>query len=165
MVWSQVRTYLKTSHGRNRINVRGAVNAISKEVTTLINTTYITAETIMDFLIQLKEKYNLKPIVLVLDNTRYQHCRVVMEKAEELGVTLLFLPPYSSNLNIIERLWRFTKKRVLYAKYYDSPDKFHKAIKDFFDRVNQVYHDHLQNLMTLNFQRFEQEDISLFYAA
>jgi transposase len=126
MVWSQVQTYLRTSHGCNRINVPGTVNAISKEVITLINTTYITAGTVMDFLVQLKEKYALKPIFLVLDNAKYQHCDAVKKKAEELGITLLFLPPYAPNLNII-----FTKKQILYAKYYDSPDRFHHAIRGF----------------------------------
>jgi hypothetical protein len=74
MVWSQARIFLRTSHGRNRINILGAVNAVSKEVSTLINTTYITAETIMKFLILLKEKYSQKSICLVLDNAKYQHC-------------------------------------------------------------------------------------------
>jgi transposase len=165
MVWSQVRTFLRTSHGRNRINVLGAINAITKEVITLINTTYITAETIMDFLCQLKEKYSDKPIFLVLDNAKYQHCRAVMEKADELGITLLFLPPYSPNLNIIERLWKFTKKQILYAKYYDTPDKFHDAVKDFFDTVNDKCYDNLVKLMSLNFQLFEQEHNSLNCAA
>ena len=112
MVWSQVRTFLRTSHGGNRINVLGAVNAVSKEVTTVVNTTYIRAETIMEFFVQLKEIYNLKPIFLVLDNAGYQHCNAVKEKAEALGMTLVFLPPYSPNLNIIERLWKFTKKQI-----------------------------------------------------
>jgi transposase len=160
MVWSRVRTFLRTSHGRNRINVLGAVHAISKDVTTLINTTYITAETVMEFLVQLKEKYALKPIFLVLDNARYQHCNAVMEKAEKLGITLVFLPPYSPNLNIIERLWKFTKKQILYAKYYDAPDKFHLAVRGFFDTINNNYRNSLLKLLTLNFQLFEQGDNS-----
>jgi transposase len=165
MVWSQVRIFLKTSHGRNRINVLGAVNAVSKEVTTLINTTYITAETVMEFLVQLKEKYALKPIFLVLDNAKYQHCKAVKSKAEELGITLLFLPPYSPNLNIIERLWKFTKKQILYAKYYDSPAKFHLAVNGFFNNINDTYQHKLIKLLSLNFQLFEQVNISQNYAA
>jgi transposase len=165
MVWSQTRIFLRTSQGRNRMNVLGAVNAVSKEVSTLINTTYITAETIMEFLILLKEKYSQKSICLVLDNAKYQHCHVVMEKARELGITLLFLPPYSPNLNIIERLWKFTKKQIMYAKYYDSPDKFHFAVKDFFDTINDNCRDKLLNLLSLKFQLFEHDAISQNYAA
>jgi transposase len=165
MVWSQMRTFLRTSHGRNRINVPGTVNAISKEITTLINTTYITAETVMEFPVQLKEKYALKPVSIVLDNARYQHCDAVRKKAEELDITLLFLPPYSPNLNIIERLWKFTKKQILYAKYYDSPSGFHLAVKSFFDTINDTSHNNLFKLLSLNFQLFEQVNISQNYPA
>jgi len=154
MVWSTSRFFLKTSHGRNRINVLGAVNAISKEVTTLINTSYVTADTIMSFLLQLRGIY-AKPIVLVLDNAKYQHCNAVKQKAEELGITLLFLPPYSPNLNIIERLWKFTKKQILYAKYYDKANVFHQTIKDFFSEINRKHKGDLENLMTLKFQLFD----------
>jgi transposase len=165
MVWSQVRTFLRTSHGRNRINVPGAVNAISKEVTTIINTSYITAETVMDFLVQLKGKYSPNLIFLVLDNAGYRHCNAVKNKAEELGITLLFLPPYSPNPNIIERLWKFTEKQILYAKYYDTPDKFHQAVFGFFDTINETVHNELLNLLSLNFQLFDKVNISQNYAA
>lgn len=132
MIWSLCRIFLKTSHGRNRINVLGAIDAVIKEVTTLINTTYITAETIMAFLQQLKVKYPEKPIVIIMDNAKYQRCKAVQEVADTLNITLLFLPPYSPNLNIIERLWKFTKKKVLYAKYYSKAEEFHEAIENFF---------------------------------
>jgi hypothetical protein len=73
MVWSRVRLFLKTSAGRNRINVLGAVHAITKQVTTHINTTYINSQVITDFMVQLKQQYVDLPIVLVMDNAKYQH--------------------------------------------------------------------------------------------
>jgi transposase len=158
MVWCRFRMFLRTSAGRNRINVLGAVNAISKQVTTIINTSYINAQTIIDFMIKLKLEYINLPIVLVMDNAKYQHCKVVLEKAKELDIKLLFLPPYSPNLNIIERLWKFTKKKILYAKYYDTPDKFHKAITDFFIELNQKYQTELEKLLTLKFQLWEKKN-------
>ncbi len=111
-LWCAFRVFIKASAGRNRINVLGAVNAITKEVVTLTNTTYITSDTLIEFLKMLREKFN-GPIAIVLDNARYQHCFVVTTIAKSLGIHLLFLPPYSPNLNIIERLWKFTKKRIL----------------------------------------------------
>ena len=119
-LWCVARLFIKASSGRNRINVIGAVNAITKEVITLSNTTFISAETIVSFLKQLKEHYGELPLKIVLDNARYQHCRLVEETAKQLNIALLFLPSYSPNLNIIERLWKFTKKTILYAKYYES---------------------------------------------
>jgi transposase len=154
-LWTAVRLFIRASAGRNRINVLGAVNAITKEIITLTNTTYITSMTLIDFLKQLKERFPDKPISIVLDNARYQHCAAVKTFAAELGIQLLFLPPYSPNLNIIERLWKLTKKKILYAKYYDKPDAFHSAIRNFFDNINQTYKHDLKSLLSLKFQFFD----------
>jgi len=161
-LWCLVRMFVKASSGRNRINVLGAVNALTKEVFTLSNTSYICADTIVAFLKQLKVHYGDKPLKVVLDNARYQHCKLVEQTAGKLDITLLFLPPYSPNLNIIERLWKFTKKEILYAKYYDSPMKFHNAINDFFQTVNQKYNTDLKRILTLKFQFFKNENVLIY---
>lgn len=161
-LWCAFRVFIKASAGRNRINVLGAVNAITKEVTTLINTTYITSATLIEFLKLLKEKYGDKPIAIVLDNARYQHCFLVTIFAKSIGVHLLFLPPYPPNLNIIERLWKFTKKKILYGRYYDKPKLFHQAIENFFRDINQNFKQDLTNLLTLKFQFFDNKS-SLIY--
>ena len=163
-LWCLARIFIKASPGRNRINVMGAVNGITKEISTYSNTTYICANCLITFLKQLKEKYNDKPIAIVLDNARYQHCFIVKTFANSLGIHLLFLPPYSPNLNIIERLWKFTKKKILYAQYYDSPTMFHNAITSFFKNINQTNKAELQTLLTLNFQFFD-KNIAHSYAA
>ena len=163
-LWSKTRIFIKAAAGRNRINVLGAVNAITKEVSTYTNTTYICANCLIEFLKQLKQQYNDKPIAIVLDNARYQHCFLVTTFAKSIGVHLLFLPPYSPNLNIIERLWKFTKKQILNAQYYDAPKKFHQAVNDFFENINQNHNTELHKLLTLNFQFFD-KNIAHSYAA
>jgi transposase len=65
-----------------------------------------------------------RPIVIVLDNARYQRCKLVEDLAKELGVTLQFLPSYSPNLNLIEWLWKFVKKKCLYNSYYGTFEAF-----------------------------------------
>jgi transposase len=75
---------------------------------------------------------------------------------------LTFLPSYSPNLNIIERLWKFAKKTILYAKYYETPAKFHLAITDFFQGINQKYNTELKNIMTLKFQFFKNENVLIY---
>jgi transposase len=155
-LWCIRRIFIKAASGRNRINVLGAVDAITKEVITCYNTTYIGAQAVVEFLKQLRKHYGDLPLKIVLDNARYQHCELVKNAAEQLNITLLFLPPYSPNLNIIERLWKFTKKTLLYGKYYDTPAKFHEAISGFFQTVNQNYNTELKNLMTLKFQFFDE---------
>jgi len=163
-LWCVARIFIKASPGRNRINVLGAVNAITKEVSVYTNTTYICANCLISFLQQLKARYNDKPIAIVLDNACYQHCFLVKTFAKSLGIHLLFLPPYSPNLNIIERLWKFTKKEILNAQYYDAPQKFHEAIEGFFKEVNQKHNAQLHQLLTLNFQFFD-KNIAHSYAA
>ncbi len=161
-LWCVARLFIKASSGRNRINVLGAVDAITKQVITLNNTTFINAETIIAFLKQLREVYVDLPLKIVLDNARYQHCKLVENAARELGITLLFLPSYSPNLNIIERLWKFTKKKILYAKYYETPTLFHNAITGFFQTINQEYNDDLKNLLTLKFQFFKNQNAEIY---
>jgi transposase len=157
-LWCVARLFIKASAGRNRINILGTVNAITKEIITFSNTTFINAETIVVFLEQLKEHYYNLPLKIVLDNARYQHCKFVEDAAKKLNITLLFLPSYSPNLNIIERLWKFTKKTILYAKYYESPAKFHLAITEFFQTINQKYSVDLKKLLTLKFQFFQNQN-------
>lgn len=163
-LWCVTRLFIKASAGRNRINVLGVVNAITKEILTFNNTSYINAETIVSFFKKLRVHYGDMPLKIVLDNARYQHCTLVEEAAKSLGITLLFLPSYSPNLNIIERLWKFTKKKILYAKYYETPDKFHLAITGFFQTVNQKYNAELEKLLTLNFQFFQNQNAVIYPA-
>jgi DDE superfamily endonuclease len=102
------------------------------------------------------------PITLVLDNARYQRNAVVQDLAAQLGIALLFLPSYSPNLNLIERLWKFTKRRALYGRYHPTFAGFRAAIEETLDGVSTTHADQLKTLMTLNFQQFE--DVSLMAA-
>jgi transposase len=163
-LWCRCRVFIQGSAGRNRINVLGAVDAVTKNVHTLINTTYVSADTIMEFLQQIRKEYLNIRLTIILDNAKYQHCQAVKEMADKLKIDLLFLPTYSPNLNIIERLWKHTKKKILYAKYYDSPTKFHNAIRNYFDNVNNTEQEELNKLLTLKFQYFDRDD-ELSFAA
>lgn len=158
LLWCVERLFIRSGSGRNRINVLGALNALSQQVTTLTNTTYINAEVIIDFLAQLREQYTDLPITIVLDNARYQHCKAVMTFAESINIKLLFLPPYSPNLNLIERLWRFAKKKLLYGQYFDSPAHFHQAVTGFFIQIENYQYE-LRSLLNLKFQTFNHSRI------
>jgi transposase len=161
-LWCLQRLFIKAYSGRNRINVLGAVNAITKEIFTLNNTTYICADTIIAFLNQLRIYYGNIPIKIVLDNARYQHCKLVEEVARRLNITLLFLPSYSPNLNLIERLWKFTREKILYGKYYEIPEKFHTAITNFFCTINQKNKSEIKKRLTLNFQFFDNQNVQFY---
>jgi len=158
-MWSKVRLFIKSSSGRKRLNVIGAVDAITKKILFQTNITTVNAETMASFLYYLKSQMPDKPISIVLDNARYQHCNFIKELATQLGITLLFLPPYSPNLNLIERLWKFTKKTVLYGKYYEKFDEFQEAITLCLNQANDKHQKELKSLMTLNFQTFKNVNI------
>ncbi len=95
------------------------------------------------------------PVTLVLDDARYQRNALVQGLAKELGIALLFLPSYSPNLNLIERLWRFMKRQAAYGRYHPTFADFRATIEDVLGRIQTTHADKLATLMTLNFQEFE----------
>jgi transposase len=99
------------------------------------------------------------PITLVLDNARYQKCRLIKEEAEKYKIELLYLPPYSPNLNLIERLWKLVKKKCLYGKYYEDFYKFRSSISKFIKNVHIENKAEVESLLTLQFQTFDNTQI------
>lgn len=158
ILWCFARMFVKAASGRNRINVLGALNAVTLKMETVVNTTYINADTIAEMLKKLAQSYQGLDIYIVLDNARYQHCVFIKELAASLGIHLVFLPPYSPNLNLIERVWRHIKKDVLGTHYYDCAYKFHSAIKQALMDINhnQKTRQDMKTLLTPNFQTFAQ---------
>lgn len=86
IVWCFTRLFVKAPAGRQRLNVLAAVNAITHEVFTVENLTYVTAATVCELLRLLASAYQGIPITIVLDNARYQRCALVQAVAETLGI-------------------------------------------------------------------------------
>lgn len=154
-LWCFVRLFIQAPTGRQRFNVLGALHATSLQLVTVTNCDYINSYSVTALLRQLATLFTDWPITLVLDNARYQRCRLVQSLAAELGIELLFLPPYSPNLNLIERLWKFVKKQCLYSKYYEKFAEFKQAIQSCLAEVPGKFREQLSSLLTLNFQTFE----------
>jgi len=161
-LWSFTRIYVRAASGRQRFNVLGAWNAVTRELIAVTNTTVVNTETMCELLRKIADLGLTGPITLVLDNARYQRNAVVQALAAQLGITLLFLPSYSPNLNLIERLWKFTKRRALYGRYHPTFRDFQAAIQEVLDGLSTKYSQQLASLMTLNFQQFD--DVSLMAA-
>ncbi len=153
-LWCFSRVFLQAPSGRQRFNVLGALNAVTLQVITVTNTDYINAASVALLLHKLRAACPHLPLTLVLDNARYQHCAAVITLAASLEIELLFLPPYSPNLNLIERLWKFVKKQCLYSKYYETFPKFQQAIQGCLAEAQGRHHQALSTLLTLNFQTF-----------
>ena len=159
---SFTRIFVRAASGRQRFNVLGAWNAVTRELIAVTNTTVVNTETMCALLRTVAALGLSGPITLVLDNARYQRNAVVQALAAQLGITLLFLPSYSPNLNLIERLWKFTKRRALYGRYHPTFRDFQAAIQEVLDGLSTKYSEQLASLMTLNFQQFD--DVSLMAA-
>jgi len=138
-LWSFTRIFVRAASGRQRFNVLGAWNAVTRELIAVTNTTVVNTETMCELLRKIADLGLSGPITLVLDNARYQRNAVVQALAAQLGITLLFLPSYSPNLNLIERLWKFTKRRALYGRYHPTFRDFQAAIQEVLDGLSTKY--------------------------
>jgi transposase len=154
-LWCFVRMFVRSPSGRKRLNVLGALDFATKQLTAITNTTYVTSTTVCELLQLLVAQNPGIPITLVLDNARYQHCQLVKNLAAELNAELLFLPSYSPNLNLIERLWKHVKKDCLNSKYYETFANFQYAINDCLARINNEGKRDMKSLISRNFQLFD----------
>ena len=155
-----VRRRVPTPSGRQRWNVLGALDFATKEMLTVTNQTYITATTVCERLQGLVTQHPGIPITLVLDNARYQRCHLVQEEAARLGVQLTFLPSYSPNLNLIERVWKFVKKECLSSHCYENFEEFKTGIGSCLDDLGTKYRAAMTTLITRNFQLYDDQTTS-----
>lgn len=160
-VWSREPLYIPSPSGRNRYNVLGALNSITKEIVTVNNDSYINSDSVGQLLAKLAaRRCNGMSITVVLDNARYQRCAAVEACANALDIELLFLPSYSPNLNLIERLWKYVKKSCLYSRYYAKFSDFKQAIVNCLKNESEGVFQDLETLLTCNFQTFKNVKIS-----
>ena len=125
-IYGRVRRFVRTFSGRQRYNVLGAINIVTKKVTT----------------------------ITVMDNARYQKCNAVKEMAATLGIDLVYIPPYSPNLNPIERLWKFVKGK-LRSKYYDDFKEFSSTIDTIIKDTEGRYKQQIESLIGEKIQLFD----------
>ena len=143
---------IKTNSGRQRLNLHGAINIESMEVT-VIESDSVNKDSTIDLLETLNQKYFLsREIIIILDNARYHYSKEVREYLRGAPrIRLVFLPTYSPELNLIERLWKFFKKKVLYNKYYEDLKRFRQACIHFFNHIDE-HTDELRSLLGGGFE-------------
>lgn len=130
------RREIATNSGRERLNLHGAMNAETLEVTVIESVT-VDDDSTIQLLEVIENKYPLAAVIyIILDNAKYHYSRKVRKYLESSKIQLIFLPSYSPNLNLIERLWKFFKKKVLYNTYYENIKDFRLACIQFFRNIN-----------------------------
>lgn len=153
-IYCRKRRFMKTFSGRKRYNVLGALDFSTKGILKVSNDTYITATEICEMLKLISNKFPNQEIHILLDNARYQKCQAVLTLAENLGITLDYIPPYSPNLNLIERLWKFIKGK-LRSEFYDDFNAFKSRIDSVIENPNEEEHAEIQSLIGEEFQLFD----------
>ena len=139
-----------TNTGRKRININGAIN-IDNYHAIVREDDRINAQSTIELFKQIEDAYpTAETIYVIADNARYYHARLVSEYLETSRIQFKFLPSYSPNLNLIERLWKFLKKKIINNCYYESYDIFKKTVMEFFENIKD-YHDELATLLTEKF--------------
>lgn len=159
-IYSKTRRFITTFSGRQRNNVLAVIDFVTKKIITEINDTYIKAESVCNLLYKIAEAYKGKVINIVLDNARYQRCAAITkclaDIKKDLGVTinLVYLPSYSPNLNLIERLWKFVKSE-LRQEYYSDFNEFKARILEIIASVDTTNHDRICRLISKNVQLYD----------
>ena len=162
-LWCFERVFLRSPSGRQRFNVLGALDAVTRQVHRFTNETYITAQSVCALRSQLAVCYGPRnlPLTVFLDNARYQRCALVQAHARALGIEVEFLPTYSPNLNLIERYGRWVKKQCLNAQYHADFATMKAAL---LKTTASAHHEHasaLASLLTWNFQLFPKTHITI----
>jgi transposase len=128
--------YLPTNTGRDRLNLNGAYNLNNQDVI-IRSDPSINAQSTIKLLEQIQAHYpDRVRIYVILDNAKYYRSRLVQEYVQQSRIKLIFLPPYSPNLNLIERLWKFLRKEVINTTYYPQFEQFKTAINNFFQNID-----------------------------
>ena len=145
---------LKTNNGRQRTNINGAINLKTKEVL-YVEDERINAQTMIALLLLILKAQKEGKIHIVLDNAKYYHAEIIKDFLKENPrIILHFMPPYSPNLNIIERLWKILKKKVVYNKFYMKFTDFREAVINFFTQKMWM-DEEFSEILTDNFHIIE----------
>ena len=144
---------LKTNSGRNRLNILGAYSPDERDLISLEGRESCDAERVAQLLAKIRAANPGKRLLIVLDNAPYNHAAPVQEAAKRLRIELLYLPPYSPNLNLIERFWKFLKRKVARNRFHATFVEFRSAVQKVLNNI-AAYSDELASLMTERFQLF-----------
>lgn len=129
---------IPSNTGRARINLTGALDILSHKLHIRKDKT-LNSDATIAFFTQVEAAYpSMDRVHIFCDNAAYYRNKAVTKYLETSKIELHFLPPYSPNLNPIERLWKWMKQTVLYNTYYEAVESFESAIFGFFRTLQNL---------------------------
>jgi transposase len=153
------RFHVKVGSGRQRLNILGAYCPEDHEYLDIrLTRDNINGEQFVNLLRVLLERHpRTKRFILYLDNAKYYDKPYVREWLKRHPqFQLKFLPPYSPNLNLIERLWKLLRKEA-FCRSYDSFEQMQRGVSAVLDHLEK-YHRQLDTLMTEDFHILHPQD-------
>jgi transposase len=153
-IYCKTRRFVQTFAGRMRYNVLGGLDFVTKEVLTVTNDSYITATQVCELFLKVSKKYAEQVLYIVLDNAKYQKCKLVQNLAEQLNIKLVYIPTYSPNLNLIERFWKYVKG-PLRTTYFDNFSNFCEFIDSTIECNDSNSKKELNKLINMKVQFFD----------
>ncbi len=137
--------------GRDRLNINGVVNAQEPTDVLIVEGKSVNSQTTRELYEKvLAANADAETIYIISDNARYYRNKELAEWLKTTRIVPVFLPPYSPNLNLIERLWKFMRKNIINTAFYRKKEEFREAVLAFFKNIKN-YKEELASLMTLNF--------------
>jgi len=161
--WCKERMCVPSSYGRKRVNLLGFMDAVTLKTEKVTEEKYLNSDSVCKGLEKLRKEYPDEFIYVILDNAAYQKCKKVKHCAESFNINLVFLPPYSPNLNLIERLWKFLRKKIMANKYYCTFSEFYQLVSKFIDELHTTYFYELRSIISFQFECFDSTLSGWFY--
>ncbi len=149
-----------TNFGRKRVNINAAVNGLKPEHLVYDFTDSVNAQSTQRLCRQLLRKHPRKTIYFICDNARYNRNKMLSAWAEEQRIEFIHLLTYSSNINLIKRLWHFMRVKILNSTHYEKHDEFKSAILSFLGDIKQ-YKSELHSLLTMNYRTVDGVSVHL----
>lgn len=147
---------IETTGSRTRLNIVGAIRLGHLTDTIVEQYKTVNGESIVDFLKKTRQCYSSSGIInLVLDGAGYHRSKLVVDEAKKQNITLHYLPPYSPNLNPIERLWKVMNEYARNNQYFATAKLFRESIEKFFKLTLPDIADSLDSRINDNFQKLE----------
>ena len=151
-VWTQTgqERPLLTVSGRERVNLNAALNALTPTQVHLDETDCVNAQSTQRLYQQLLAAHPEGPVYVICDNARYYKNKDLTAWLTGTRLVQVFLPTYSPNLNLIERLWKFLRQKIINTTFYRTKGAFKTAVLSFFNRLDE-FGTALASVMSLRF--------------